>query len=223
MPPIEPNRRPIRSRDSLWARTISQKLAHAGLKPNQISVASAVFAGISGLSFAAAGRVGGESSVWLLLLAAACIQLRLLCNLFDGMVAIEGGFRTKGGEIYNEFPDRFADAFILIGAGYASSWVWWSEELGWAAAILAVITAYIRALGVAAGASQQFCGPMAKQQRMAVMTIAAVISAVEVAVGSPHRANQVRALPVALIAVILGCVVTIVRRTVRTMRELNSK
>src|SRR5215469_10705149 len=106
MPPIEPNRRPIRSRDSDWARAISQKLAQAKIKPNQISVSSAVFAGLAGLSFAGAGKFGGASAMYLLLLAAVFIQLRLLCNLFDGMVAIEGGFRTKGGEIYNEFPDR---------------------------------------------------------------------------------------------------------------------
>src|SRR5207237_9019762 len=104
----------------------------------------------------------------LFLAAAVCIQLRLLCNLFDGMVAVEGGFRTKSGEIYNELPDRFADALIFVGAGYSLSTWATLPALGWAAAVLAVITAYVRTLGASVGAAQYFIGPMAKQQRMAI-------------------------------------------------------
>ena len=63
------------------------------------------------------------------LAAAACIQLRLLCNLFDGMVAVEGGFKTKSGEIYNELPDRVADVLILAGAGYAMPSSEWLHSL----------------------------------------------------------------------------------------------
>jgi phosphatidylglycerophosphate synthase len=40
---------------------------------------------------------------------AACIQLRLLCNLLDCMVAIEGGKSAPTGALFNEMPDRFAD------------------------------------------------------------------------------------------------------------------
>ena len=29
---------------------------------------------------------------------------RLLCNLLDGMVAVEGGKRSKSGELYNDVP-----------------------------------------------------------------------------------------------------------------------
>ncbi len=49
------------------------------------------------------------------LLAACLIQLRLLANMFDGMVAIEQGRQSPLGELYNEIPDRVSDAFILIG------------------------------------------------------------------------------------------------------------
>jgi hypothetical protein len=80
-------------------------LTRSGVRPNQISVASAVFGAGAGVVLA----VSENSRFWFLV-AAACIQARLLCNLFDGMVAVEGGFRTKSGEIFNELPDRFADA-----------------------------------------------------------------------------------------------------------------
>ena len=117
--------------------------------------------------------------------AAVCIQLRLLCNLFDGMVAVEQQQRTKSGEIFNELPDRFADAFILAGAGYASTEPGWLVELGWIAAVLALITAYVRSLGAAVGAGQHFLGPMAKQHRMALMTGMCVVLSITSA--WPHR------------------------------------
>jgi len=146
------------------------------------------------------------------------MQLRLLCNLFDGMVAIEGGFKTKTGELFNELPDRFSDAFIFIGAAYSyPEWVW-TPELGWAAAVLAVITAYVRALGAGMGASQQFIGPMAKQQRMAVMTAACLAGAF-----APLWPFLAQTIPLALALIVIGCVATIFRRCRRIAREIDSQ
>jgi phosphatidylglycerophosphate synthase len=212
------NRRPLKSRNTTWAAACARGLVRIDLKPNQISILSIVFAAMAGACFVFVPRVESPVGAALLIGGAACIQCRLLCNLFDGMVAVEGGLRTKTGEIYNELPDRIADAFILVGAGYASQWWNHSVELGWAAAVLAVITAYVRALGVAAGASQQFCGPMAKPHRMATMTFAAVLSAGEVLLQWP-----LRIIPIALGLIVLGCLVTMFRRTSRIMSELNSK
>src|SRR5439155_1544730 len=84
----------------------------------------------------------------------AGIQLRLLCNLLDGMVAIEGGLQSKSGDVFNEVPDRVSDALILLGAGYATApalGLAWAGALGSAAALLAVLTAYVRALGATVG------------------------------------------------------------------------
>ena len=218
MQTLDANRRPLTSRNAKWAATAARTLARLGLRPNQISLISLVFAALAAGCFAWVGRSEGLVRVLLFVFAAAGIQLRLLCNLLDGMVAIEGGFRTKSGEIYNEFPDRFADALILIGAGYTSSWLTYSAQLGWLAALLAVLTAYNRALGVVAGASQQFCGPMAKPHRMATLTIAALLSIGELIAGWP-----LRAVPLALLLIVAGCVVTMIRRTGRIVHELNSK
>ena len=109
------------------------------------------------------------------MVAAAAMPLRLLCNMLDGMLAVEGGLTTPSGELYNELPDRLADLLILVGAGYAIGEVPWGPELGWAAATTALLTAYVRTLGVAAGASHHFVGPMAKPRRMHVL-IAACLS-----------------------------------------------
>ncbi len=212
-------RRPLKSRDTKWASAIASWLARAGVRPNTISVAGTFFAAGAGISFWFAGH-SPQTWHWsiLLILAVCGMQFRLLCNLFDGMVAIEGGFKTKSGEIFNELPDRFSDAFIFIGAAYSVPDFVWTHELGWAAAVLAVTTAYVRALGASMGAGQQFIGPMAKQQRMAVMTAACVVGAF-----APLWPWLARIIPLALALVTVGCVVTIFRRCHRIAREMESK
>lgn len=215
---MEPARRPLTSRNTRWAAVGAAALARWGVRPNLISVASAVFAAGAGLCLWFAGHHDVLIRPWLFIGAAALMQLRLLCNLFDGMVAIEGGFKTKSGEIFNELPDRFADAFILIGAGYSAPESAGMPWLGWLGAVLAVLTAYVRALGVSAGAAQHFCGPMAKPQRMAVLTIACIALAILawLKIGFPLMAWT-------LMLVVVGCLVTVVRRTGRIIRELEAK
>jgi phosphatidylglycerophosphate synthase len=212
-------RRPIRARDTAWAAATARWLAKHGVRPNQISIASALFGALSGMAFVTTGCVASPLlRAAMFVLAAAGIQLRLLCNLFDGMVAVEGGFRTKSGEVYNELPDRFSDAFIFAGAGYVYLGFPWLPVLGWSAAVLAVITAYIRALGASAGTAQYFIGPMAKQHRMAVMTIAALVSAV-----CDFVAIRGIGIAVALAIVVAGCLITIARRCRKIVRELEAK
>jgi phosphatidylglycerophosphate synthase len=211
-------RRPIKARDTRWAAATAAFLARSGLKPNVISVFSAIFAGLSGACLFMAPRVETKSASFLFVLAALGVQLRLLCNLFDGMVAVEGGFRTKSGEIFNELPDRFADAFVLIGCGYAAQKYSWGPALGWTAAVLAVVTAYVRTLGAAAGAGQCFLGPMAKQHRMAVVTTSALVAAVAV-----FWFYDAAVILVALVAMVAGMLMTIARRTMWVIRTLEAK
>lgn len=163
------NRRPIAARATGWARALSTALARSSITPNQISLISMFFAAVGAIVL-----VWGFSP-WGLLLAAICVQLRLLCNLLDGMVAVECGKQTATGGLYNEFPDRVADSLLIVALGYAAMYPW----LGWLGALLAALTAYVRVFGGSAGLDQDFRGPMAKPQRMAVLTLACVISAAE--------------------------------------------
>uniref|UniRef100_A0A9E7ZVH9 CDP-alcohol phosphatidyltransferase family protein n=1 Tax=Bosea sp. NBC_00436 TaxID=2969620 RepID=A0A9E7ZVH9_9HYPH len=207
------NRRPLASRDSGWARTIARKLSMASVTPNQISMASMAMAAVAGLTFWQAGMATGGSRIALLLVAALFCQFRLLCNLFDGMVAIEGGKQEPDGPFWNEFPDRVADILILVGAGYGAS----VPTLGWAAAAFAVLTAYTRELGRNCGLPADFSGPMAKQHRMAVITAAAVLSLAE-PLWSGH--NQVLVMALWLIAV--GAGITAIRRAANIVRKLRA-
>lgn len=163
-------RRPIASRDRSWAKRAASWLVAKNVTPNQISKASVLFALIVGAAF---WMSGGSQPAWLIV-AALGVQGRLLCNLFDGMVAVEGGKAEADGPFWNEAPDRYADILILVGMGLGAG----TPALGWAAATMAVLTAYTREAGAAQGLEADFGGPMAKQQRMALATVAAVLAIV---------------------------------------------
>ena len=207
------NRRPLASRDSGWARVIARRLSTASVTPNQISMASMAMAAVAGVAFWQAGAATGGSRVALFLAAALFCQFRLLCNLFDGMVAIEGGKQAPDGPFWNEFPDRVADILILVGAGYGVG----QPALGWAAAAFAVLTAYTRELGRNCGLPADFSGPMAKQHRMAVITAAALLSLAE-PLWSGH--NQV--LLGALWLIAIGAAMTAIRRAANIVRKLRA-
>jgi phosphatidylglycerophosphate synthase len=201
-------RRPIPSRDASWAIRTARWLQSAGVRPNQISILGVVVAGFAATCLILAGRSDGGTRIALLVAAAIAIPLRLLCNMFDGMLAVEGNLQSPSGPLYNEFPDRLADLLILVGAGYAIGTATWGAELGWAATAVALLTAYVRTLGGAVGAAQHFDGPMAKPRRMHVLIAACLLSVVETAAGWP----QGRVLTVGLVLIIIGGMLTIVRR-----------
>ena len=161
------SRRPLKSRSTGWAHFFSSAMLRLGLTPNTVSLLSIVCAAVGGGAASWAAQSG--SSPWFWLLAAAGVQLRLFCNLMDGLLAVEGGLKSPTGELFNEIPDRIADALILVPFGYAGG-TEWSIALGWSAACGAVFTAYIRAMGAALLHRHDFCGPMAKPHRMAAVT-----------------------------------------------------
>ena len=195
--PAADARRPLTSRSTAWARWLSRRLSATEITPNQISLASIGFALIGGLLLL---RPDWPVAM---VFAAVCIQLRLLCNLIDGMVAVEGGKGTPVGALYNEIPDRVADSLFLIGAGYGIG----LPALGWFAALAAAITAYIRTLGGSLGLPQDFRGPQAKPHRMALLSAACIAVAFEDA----YRGTQY-AMVVALCLIAVGTVWTCVRR-----------
>src|SRR6185369_7483274 len=214
-----PARRPLKTRQRRWAQALAARIAATGVSPNQISVTSLFFALVGCACLVASPRVGRPGVQALLLAAAAgSIQLRLLCNLLDGLVAVEGGKRTPTGEIYNDAPDRAADVALLAGAGYAVQSVPWGADLGWAAATAAVVTAYVRYLGASMGTPQFFIGPMAKQQRMAALTLACLAGAGEAIAGWPGYA-----IPAVLALVVAGAAVTVARRLHAIARAVEAR
>lgn len=206
-------RRPIGARDTNWSKQIARWLTRRGVTPNTISFNSMVFAAAGGAALYLSASLNGRLYVAALVIGILGCQLRLLCNLFDGMVAIEGEMAGKDGPFWNEFPDRISDTLLFVGAGYASG----VPELGWAAAALAIFTAYIRELGRANGLESDFSGPMAKQHRMATLTLGLLIATL-----TPIRPVAAFAIPVALGIVVLGSGITTLRRARKQVRTLNA-
>jgi phosphatidylglycerophosphate synthase len=222
MPTTPEGRRPLKSRDQPIFKHFAAWLAGAGVSPNAISFTSIVFGAGAGLCFAATACTTGGAQRLAWLGAAVCIQLRLIANLLDGMVAVEGRRGGPTGDLWNEAPDRVADAFIFIGVGYAAGG---SPLHGYAAALLAVFVAYVRALGASVGAGQIFIGPMAKPHRMFVLTLLALAGAI---LPGPIAAPLFDDAPVTVVRlvlalIILGCVVTAFRRLSRIAAFLRTK
>ena len=207
-------RREVKSRDTAWARRVAEWLAVRGVRPNWISVASVFFALGGAVCVAVAPRLRLPWKSVFYLLAIVGIQGRLLCNLFDGMVAIEGGRKTRSGELFNDFPDRLSDTMLLVGAGAAIGGTG-GVALGFTCAVTALLTAYARVLAGSAGATQRFLGPMAKQHRMALLTVCFLLAAA----GARWQSDW-WILVAGLGLLLAGCVVTVVRRLIAAFREL---
>ena len=196
------NRRPLKSRSTGWAALAARAALRIGLGPNFISFLGIVIAGLGAWAL-----VEAPGNRWLFLAAAVCIQLRLLANMLDGMVAVEGGRGGPTGAIWNEFPDRIEDSLLLVAAGYAAAMPW----LGWLAALLAAVCAYVRLLGGTLGQPQDFSGPQAKPHRMFVLTATLLIAPLfDVALAS------------GLAIVAAGTAFTIARRLARLSKALRA-
>ncbi|CAN5435107.1 CDP-alcohol phosphatidyltransferase family protein [soil metagenome] len=211
------NRRPLKVRDAAFARRLAQRLADAKVTPDAISAMSVAFAVLGGALLAASSAFDGFVRALSLILAALCIQGRLLCNLLDGMVAVEHGRASTAGPVWNELPDRVADVLLLAGTGYGAQTAGLdgADALGWIAAVLAVMTAYVRELGRGLDLPADFSGPMAKPHRMAALTATCLVSALE-----PLWGGQGQVLILGLAVIAIGTLLTVVRRTRNLVRGL---
>lgn len=208
------SRRVLKSRDQAWAKALASFCVRLGLPPNVISIFSMLFAGGAMACFMVAGdqpNAAGAIAAWGG--AILCIQMRLICNLLDGMVAVEGGKGSPAGVIYNDAPDRVADVLTLVGAGYSGAGepgvvkIFAMLPLGWCAACVALGTAYVRTLGASLMGVHDFRGPMAKQHRMAVLTVGCLIEMAQ------HLTHTERwGIKLALTLIFLGGLLTCWRR-----------
>ena len=137
----------------------------------------------------------------------------LVCVTFFGIAGLLFVSRDRANR-YAAETESAAVTAALIGLGYAASSSVW---LGYLAAALAVFVAYVRAMAKAAGAPNDFRGPMAKQQRMAIVTFACLYVALAPASWQPalppfHDAASPGAFTIALVLIIVGSAITSVRR-----------
>lgn len=210
---LEASRRPITARGLAVSRAAASWLVRRGASPNAISFAGMVAGLAAGAAFAVTPGAPSGVTRALWLVGALLVQLRLVANLLDGMVAIGRGVASPVGELWNEVPDRVSDAAVLVGVGLAAG----DPALGLAAALAAQTTAYVRTAVRAAGAPADFGGPMAKQHRMAVVTALALWQGLAPAAwvgAAPSRWG--------LAAIAVLSLLTAARRLARAARALRS-
>ncbi len=208
------NRRELSTRKIGFFRDFAKFLCGLGLTPNSVSVLSVLFAVMGAYGFYLMGR---SCFTWGWWLAFSGIQLRLLCNMIDGLMAVEGGMKTRFGELFNDLPDRFSDVLLIFAASILIRHEY-GRDIGWLASLLAVMTAYVRVLAGYMGFKVDFCGPMAKQHRMATLNIALLIGG-----GTYFYALEKYISDIFLIAlgvIILGSVLTCIRRLYRMRAQV---
>lgn len=218
------DRREIPQRQTRWAQRAADVLYRVKVRPNHISVASVVAALIGTAALVLSASAPGAARIAYLAIAAAMIPLRLLCNMLDGMLAVEKGLHSPTGDLYNEVPDRIADLALIAGAGYAAGALITvtgglnvAVLVGWIAASAAVGTAYVRSLGAAQGVGNFFNGPTPKPVRMWILMLAALAAMAE----PPHLRGV--ALFVAVILIGAGSIITIIVRLRLITRALQER
>ena len=201
------SRRKVVGRNIRTIQKSARTMAAIGIKPNWISVASIGFAIVGGL-----GMVFSSQHWFWIIPALLGILLRALCNLWDGLVAIEGNKATANGAFFNEVPDRFSDCLLLIAAGLAWRFDMAGLAIGLTTALTSVLVAYVRAVGASLTGQEQFFGLMSKPNRMAVL-VASVISCLFI--GSS-------AFLFGLIIILAGCAITFATRSNLILQDLKA-
>jgi phosphatidylglycerophosphate synthase len=202
-------RQPHASPGSGLAGALAGRAASAGITLDAVPVFTVVFSILAAVCLMTASDV--TSSHWLASLvwlgAAACIVLRQLCSMIGGRMA-----KPAAGGLFVEVADRIADMIILMAAGYSNDWVvkLAGIPLGWVAAVLAMMTAFIRAQGAALTGTQTFAGPMARPHRMIVIALACLGALVEQWTSNDGKVEHV--MQAALAVIIVGSAITCVQR-----------
>jgi phosphatidylglycerophosphate synthase len=198
------SRRPIAAPFRRTAELAVRLCVRWGVHPDVISYLSVVAAAGAGACF-----FWADGHKVLLVVGPVLCLLRLWFNMLDGMVALASGKASLRGEIVNELPDRVSDVIIFAGVAHSGLA---NPILGYWAAIMAVMTAYVGTLGQAVTGKRRFEGIMSKQWRMLVLCV-----------GAWSALGMHRALDVACAVVIVGCVQTICVRLAHVLADLRNR
>ena len=214
------NRRPISSRDHSWAQKLALRLTKLGVSANLISLASLLFAVVGFIALWLSTDVSVRWQPSLYVVAALCCQMRLLCNLMDGMVAMESSVKTPTGALWNEIPDRFSDILFFVGIGFAAD----DMNLALVLSVLAVLLSYVREFGHGVDGAMDYVGPMAKPQRMALTTFALLLASLVAVLPMLKKMSMTPSdvLSLGLWLMVIGCVVTLIRRIKRLVGRIST-
>jgi phosphatidylglycerophosphate synthase len=210
------SRRPIARIFRCTADAATRFCVRGGISADTISYLSIVTAAVAALCFWKSG-----SHPWLLIVAPLLCYLRLWFNMLDGMVAVAAGKASRRGEILNDLPDRISDVIIFAGVAHSGLM---HVVIGYWAAIFCVLTAYVGLFGQAIAGRREFGGMMSKPWRMVALSLGAWVTFLcEFYRSGWLRFGVLTILDWTCLAVIVGCVQTIIVRLKRIMDGLQDR
>jgi CDP-diacylglycerol---glycerol-3-phosphate 3-phosphatidyltransferase len=141
-------------------RPMVARLAAAGIKANQITIAAGVASMILGAWLAL------EHRGWILL--PLFLFVRMALNAMDGMLAREHGQASRLGAVLNELMDVISDAALTLPLATLPGW----NPLAIAGAIFfAALTEMAGVMGLTIGSARRNDGPFGKSDRALALGI----------------------------------------------------
>ncbi len=137
-----------------------------GVSADVLTLAAVPVAVLGGLCLLASPAVTG-----LLLVVPFLAAARLVLNLLDGAVARRTGQSHPRGELYNEVGDRLADVAFLAPVAVLPGA---SPVIVLGGVMVAVLASYAGVTAKAAGGERIYRGILAKPERMALLSAAAI-------------------------------------------------
>ena len=195
------------TKDAVNARLIPivDRLARAGVTPDQVTLAAVPVAVLAGACLLASTTVP-----LLLLVVPLLVALRIVLNLVDGNMARRTGRTHPRGELYNEVGDRLADIAFLAPVAFLPGA---SQQIVLLGVLVGVMASYVGITARAAGGERIYRGVLSKPGRMALL----VACSLWAFVAGPADATAWSAFGLILLA---GTTLTLVERIVVAVRRL---
>ncbi|EED40075.1 CDP-diacylglycerol--glycerol-3-phosphate 3-phosphatidyltransferase [Stenotrophomonas sp. SKA14] len=179
-------------------------LYRMGVTANAVTVAAAVVS----LLVAAVVWCCAPAQPLLYLLLPLWMLLRMALNAVDGMLAREFGQQSRLGAYLNELCDVIADAALYLSLLSVPGV---RPEVLWLLAWTAALSEYAGVLGLMAGASRRYDGPMGKSDRAFVVGALGLLLAFGW-IGAPVVSGVAWAMSIL-------CVITLGRRVRQGLKE----
>lgn len=111
-----------------------------------------------------------ERARWTLLVVPFLAMGRITLNALDGMVAVAASTASPFGEVKNEVADRLSDIAWFAGLSFVVQ-----PALALTALVVVLLNSYIGTVSKAAGGPRLYIGIMGKADRMALLSLSALL------------------------------------------------
>lgn len=155
-------------------RPCVKRLAEAGVKANQVTVAALLLSLVTGAIIAL--NRGSRT----LLLLPAVLFARMALNAMDGMLAREHNQKSALGAILNELGDVVADAGLYLPLSLVAQF---DGRLVTGVVLLSILTEMTGVIGVQIGASRRYDGPLGKSDRAFVFGLLGLLLGLGIKLG----------------------------------------